>query len=90
MARNKFEGSPADEAEDARGAKALGISKKAYEKTPRDKAEDAAGEERIKVRAHTRPKRKAPPAAPASAFGLAPAPGEANEPSDDDELEGGM
>ena len=43
-----YEGSPADRAEDARGAKQLGISLKNYEKTGRDKAEDRAGQGRVK------------------------------------------
>jgi hypothetical protein len=87
MARKSYENSPADEAEDARGMKATGMSKKVYEKSPRDKAEDAAGEGRVKVNAHTRKPRAAapPPAAPAG-FGLASAPGE----SDEDDSEGGM
>ena len=58
MAR-KYEGSREDEAEDARGAKAMGVSKKAYEATARDKREDQAGE-----RKHKAKKRHAPPARP--------------------------
>lgn len=82
MAR-KYEGSAADEAEDARGAKALGISKGAYEKTGRDKAEDKAGEDRVKVRRHTRARRAPPPPPPPppsqQPFGLAGAPGEGDD-----------
>jgi len=93
MAR-KYEGSPADEAEDKRGMKATGMSKKAYEASPRDKAEDKAGEDRIKVGAHSRkrPAPKMPPAPPAApSFGLAEPPGADNAPQPDDEdLEGGM
>jgi hypothetical protein len=43
MAR-KFEGSPKDLRQDAKGARKLGISAKAYERTARDKAEDRAGQ----------------------------------------------
>ena len=79
MAR-KYEGSAEDEAEDARGAKAMGVSKGAYERTPRDKREDAAGEHRAKRK--TPPRRaKVPPAPP---FGLAQMPGEANEPDQEE------
>jgi hypothetical protein len=49
MARRppQFEGSSKDKRQDARGAKKLGISKKAYEGTPQDKAEDAAGQRQM-------------------------------------------
>lgn len=77
MAR-KYEGSAEDEAEDTRGAKAMGVSKAKYEASPRDKREDAAGEDRIMVKAHHRARRQAPPP-PAQSL-LAQAPGEANEP----------
>lgn len=44
----KYEGSRADKAEDRKGAKAKGVSLKAYEKTARDKREDKAGQKRKK------------------------------------------
>lgn len=73
--RRKHEGSAQDEREDRIGAKALGISRKAYEKTPRDKAEDAAGD-RIKVKPHSRARpMPPPPPPPPSGFGLAQPPG---------------
>jgi hypothetical protein len=87
MAR-KYEGSAADKAQDAKGMKATGMSKKAYEGSARDKAEDAAGEDRVKVKPHFRkPPTRPMPAPPpqAGGFGLAPAPGES-----DDGLNGGM
>lgn len=49
MAR-KYEGSAEDEAEDARGAKALGVSKKAYESTARDRREDKTGGRKHKAK----------------------------------------
>ncbi len=50
MAKRKgYEGSAKDRAEDARGAKALGVSKKAYEGTARDRAEDRRGGGRLPV-----------------------------------------
>lgn len=83
MAR-KYEGSAADEAEDARGAKAMGLSKKAYEKTSRDKREDRAGQNRISVGAHTRSRPKRPSPAPTggpspSSFAIAQPPGGGND-----------
>lgn len=39
-----FEGSAKDKAQDAKGARKMGISKKAYEKTPQDRAQDRAGQ----------------------------------------------
>lgn len=57
MAR-KYEGSAADMAEDAKGAKAMGVSPKAYEKTARDKKEDARGGKHKK---HKAPKKAAMP-----------------------------
>lgn len=50
----RYEGSKADNAEDARGAKATGMSKKAYEGSARDRTEDEAGERRISVSKHHR------------------------------------
>jgi len=76
MAR-KYEDSAADEAEDARGMKATGLSKKAYENSARDRKEDAAGANRIKVKGHTRGRRPPPP--PPQPSLLAQAPGEGNE-----------
>lgn len=46
MAR-RYEGSPADRAEDRKGAKRAGIGLKAYERTAKDKAEDKAGQKRL-------------------------------------------
>lgn len=46
MAR-KYEGSPADKAQDARGMKATGMSAKQYQGSARDKREDAAGERQM-------------------------------------------
>jgi hypothetical protein len=43
----KYEGSKADEREDRRGAKRLGISLKAYERTAKDRREDRAGQKRL-------------------------------------------
>jgi hypothetical protein len=65
MAR-RYEGSAEDRAEDARGARKLGMSKKAYESSPQDRAQDAAGEKRFGVKAHTRkaPGPRAPKAPP--------------------------
>lgn len=91
MARRHHEGSAKDEADDKRGAKALGVSRKAYENTPRDAAEDAAGEGRIPVRAHHRTKRQPPPPmappmgqpAAGAGVGLAQPPGADNEPFED-------
>jgi hypothetical protein len=84
MAR-KYEEPAEDEAEDRRGMKATGMSKRAYEKSARDKREDEAGEHRIKVGPHTRrrpaPRAAAMPPEPSPApspFGLSQAPGEAN------------
>ncbi len=83
MAR-KYEHSAEDEAEDRRGMKDTGMSKRAYEASARDKREDAAGERRVKVMPHTRrhPTPRAMAAAPPSmrsgGFGLSQAPGEAN------------
>jgi hypothetical protein len=73
----RYEGSPEDEAEDARGAKAMGVSKKQYEKSGRDKREDRAGEKRTK--------RKAPSPAPRQApVALATPPGGGDDFADDD------
>jgi hypothetical protein len=44
----RFEGSPKDIKQDAKGAKKLGISAKAYERSARDKAEDRAGQKNMK------------------------------------------
>ena len=41
MARNKFEGSKADMAEDRKNAKKRGMSLKTWEKSPADKKMDA-------------------------------------------------
>ena len=46
--RKRYEESPADIAEDKRGAKRLGISLKKYEKTAQDRAEDRRGQARLK------------------------------------------
>lgn len=46
----RYEGSAEDEAEDARGAKRLGVSKAAYERTAKDRAEDAAGQSKLRTR----------------------------------------
>ncbi len=70
MARRGYEGSPADEAEDARGAKALGVSKKAYEGTARDKREDRVGSKRHKA------KKRSPPVERPHARGIMPGPNE--------------
>ena len=45
--RPRYEGSAADEAEDKRGAKALGVKRGAYERTARDIREDAMGQKRM-------------------------------------------
>ena len=47
MARRQYENSPADIAEDRRGAGLLNITPKQYERTARDRAEDAAGQRRL-------------------------------------------
>ena len=52
MARNSYEGSPADRRQDARGAKQMGVSLKDYENTPRDRREDAAGERAMRKADH--------------------------------------
>jgi hypothetical protein len=77
-----YEGSKADEAEDARGAKKAGLSKKAFEKSAADKKADRVG-----VKAHTRKRRQPPPPPAPPSFGLAQAPGEADDMGG---LEGGM
>lgn len=61
MAR-KYEGSAEDEAEDARGAKATGMSRKAYEGSARDRREDRAGSKRHKK--HQLPTRRPTPPMP--------------------------
>ena len=43
----KYEGSSKDKAEDARGAKKLGVGLRAYERTARDKSEDRAGQKKL-------------------------------------------
>lgn len=48
MARKPYEGSKEDIREDARGAKAAGLTAAQYERTSRDKREDQAGKERLK------------------------------------------
>lgn len=89
MVRKRYEDSGADKAQDARGVKATGMTKAEYEKSARDKREDKAGEKRINVGAHTRrrpaPRPKTSPQALQPSFGLAQAPGEADEPDEDDE-----
>jgi hypothetical protein len=49
MARKppQYENSPADRAEDARGAGLLGITPKQYEKMPHDTIQDIAGQRRL-------------------------------------------
>lgn len=47
----KFEGSAADRAKDKKGAKAKGMSLKAWEKTPADKKADAAGQKKLDAKA---------------------------------------
>lgn len=46
MAR-RYEGSAKDERQDARGARAMGVSRRDYEKSSRDKREDAAGQKKL-------------------------------------------
>lgn len=46
MAR-RYEGSKADEREDARGSRSTGVSRRDYEKSSRDRREDAAGQKRF-------------------------------------------
>lgn len=53
----KYEGSPKDIREDARGAKRMGVSVKDYEKTSRDRREDAAGQRRMAQRSAKPPGR---------------------------------
>jgi hypothetical protein len=48
--RKRYEESPADIAEDKRGAKKLGVSLKKYEQTAQDKAEDKRGQGRLEKR----------------------------------------
>lgn len=48
----RYEGSPADEAEDQRNARKLGMSLKAYEKSPMDKAADREGQRKLDAKAH--------------------------------------
>lgn len=43
-----YEESPADVAEDKRGAKKLGVSLDKYEQTAKDKAEDKRGQAKLK------------------------------------------
>jgi len=43
----RYEGSKADKKEDARGARASGLTRRDYEKSARDKREDAAGQKRL-------------------------------------------
>jgi hypothetical protein len=43
----KYEGSSKDKAEDARGAKKLGVGLRAYERTARDKREDTKGQQKL-------------------------------------------
>jgi hypothetical protein len=47
MARRVYEGSAADEREDRKGARAMGVARRDYEKTSRDRAEDRAGQVRM-------------------------------------------
>lgn len=47
----RFEGSPADKAEDKRGAKKAGVSVKAWEGSPSDKRADAAGQRKLNAAA---------------------------------------
>jgi len=47
MAKGRYEGSPADKREDARGAKRVGTSLKAYERSAADKREDARGQAKL-------------------------------------------
>lgn len=54
MAPRRYEGSAADNRQDAKEAKAAGMSKAAFEKSGRDKADDAAGQRRIDVKSHHR------------------------------------
>ncbi len=70
----RYEGSPADEAEDKRGMKETGLSRKAYENSARDRAEDKAGEDRIAVKPHHRskPQRRAPKAPVPGQFEFSP------------------
>ena len=51
MARKppRYENSPADRAEDARGAGLLGITPKQYEKMPHDAIQDIAGQRRLNL-----------------------------------------
>ena len=48
--RKSYEGSPADIAEDKRGAKKLGMTAKQYERSARDKAEDKRGQAKLSKR----------------------------------------
>ena len=48
--KRSYEGSPADIAEDKRGAKRLGMSLKRYERSAQDKAEDRRGQARMERR----------------------------------------
>lgn len=56
----RYEGSPADERADAKGAKKLGVSKKAFENTAFDKAKDKAGQ-RVLDKGKVRMAAAAPP-----------------------------
>lgn len=46
----RFEGSAEDNRADAKGAKKMGISKKAFESTAADKAKDKAGQQKFNAR----------------------------------------
>jgi len=47
MAKNRYEGSAKDKAQDKRGQRATGLSPRAYERSDRDKREDKAGQRRL-------------------------------------------
>lgn len=55
--RERYEKSPTDIREDARGARRLGVSLSQYEKTSRDKREDAAGQRRLDRHQSRKPRR---------------------------------
>jgi len=45
--RKKYEGSPADNAKDAKRAKAKGVTKAQFEGSPEDRREDAKGQKAL-------------------------------------------
>lgn len=49
--KKKYEGSPADKAEDRRAAKKLGVPLKKYERSAADKKADAKGQKMLDRRA---------------------------------------